>query len=80
MMGARRRDNNVDQALGAQDDKSHATLLLRINGIAEGERKGVQRNLMVMEMDMLEVVCCLGHRTLYFNSRYASDGSDSETG
>jgi hypothetical protein len=35
-MVAKRRDNNVDQALDAQDDKSHATLLLRINGIAEG--------------------------------------------
>jgi hypothetical protein len=36
MMVAKRRDNNVDQALDAQNDKSHATLLLRINGIAEG--------------------------------------------
>jgi hypothetical protein len=80
MMGAKRRDNNVDQALGAQDDKSHATLLLRINGIAEGKRRGVHRNLRVMEMDMAEVLCCLIHRTLYFNRRYASDGSDSESG
>jgi hypothetical protein len=73
-----RRDNNVDQALGAQDDKSHATLLLRINGIADGERRREQRNLMVMEMDMAQVLCCLTQDIVFYR-RYVSDGSDSQS-
>jgi hypothetical protein len=73
---AKRCDKSVDQVLAAQDDKSHATLLFRINGIAEG----VRRNLMLMETDTLEVFCCLAHRTLYFSRRYVSEATDSESG
>jgi hypothetical protein len=40
----------------------------------------VQRNLMVMEMDTLEVFSCLIHRTLYFRRTYTTDSSGFESG
>jgi len=59
MMEANSSGNYSDQELEAWDDKSHATLLSRINDIIG--RSEVQRHLMVMEMDKLVCPCLLGY-------------------